>query len=98
MFAGSVGSLTVLGAPDSVVLALTEFADQAQRICRAGEVGLIVDGGGGCGNAQASGWCVEGLKTAGVARVTAIVESFFSRSAKESVKWRLGGRVGRVPT
>ena len=37
MFAGSIASLTVLGAPDLIVLTLSEFADQAQRICRAGE-------------------------------------------------------------
>jgi len=35
MFAGSVASLTVLGAPDLIVLTLSEFADQAHRICRA---------------------------------------------------------------
>ena len=29
MFAGSVASLTVLGAPDLIVLTLSEFADQA---------------------------------------------------------------------
>src|SRR5215813_5194298 len=32
MFAGSVASLAVLGAPDIVVLTLTEFAEQAYRI------------------------------------------------------------------
>ena len=35
MFAGSVASMTVLGAPDLIVLTLTEFAEQAHRICRA---------------------------------------------------------------
>ena len=39
MFAGSVASLAVLGAPDLIVLTLTEFADQATasggpRSCR----------------------------------------------------------------
>ncbi len=37
MLAGSVASMTVLGAPDLIVLTLTEFAGQANRICRAGE-------------------------------------------------------------
>ena len=32
MFAGSVASMTVLGAPDLIVLTLSEFADQAYRI------------------------------------------------------------------
>lgn len=36
MFAGSIASLTVLGAPDLTLITLTEFADLAQRICRAG--------------------------------------------------------------
>ena len=43
MFAGSVASLAVLGAPDVVVLTLTEFADQAYRINRAGKLPLLVD-------------------------------------------------------
>ena len=38
MLAGSVASLAVLGAPDMVVLTLTEFADQAYRINRAGKL------------------------------------------------------------
>ena len=43
MFAGSVASLTVLGAPDLIVLTLTEFAEQAYRINRAGNLTLLVD-------------------------------------------------------
>ena len=43
MFAGSVGSLSVLGSPDDIVLTLTEFAGQAYRINRAGQLPLIVD-------------------------------------------------------
>src|SRR6516165_8736671 len=39
MFSGSIGSMSVLGAPDLVVLTLTEFAGQANRICRAGNLG-----------------------------------------------------------
>ena len=35
MFAGSVASLTVLGAPDHIVLTLPEFAPQCPRIPRA---------------------------------------------------------------
>src|SRR6476659_2317781 len=38
MFSGSIGSMSVLGAPDLVVLTLTEFAGQANRICRAGNL------------------------------------------------------------
>src|ERR1700719_1899465 len=42
MFAGSTASLTVLGAPDIIVLTLSEFAEQAYRICRAGDLALLV--------------------------------------------------------
>jgi carboxyvinyl-carboxyphosphonate phosphorylmutase len=68
MFAGSVASLTVLGAPDLIVLTLSEFADQAHRICRAGELPLIVDADHGYGNALNVRRTVEELETAGVAR------------------------------
>ena len=37
MLAGSTGSLSVLGAPDLIVLTLTEFAAQAYRVNRAGD-------------------------------------------------------------
>src|SRR5260370_11653793 len=49
MFAGSVASLAVLGAPDLIVVTLTEFAGQAYRICRAGNLALLVDADHGYG-------------------------------------------------
>jgi len=70
MFAGSVASLTVLGAPDLIVLTLSEFADQAHRICRAGELPLIVDADHGYGNALNVRRTVEELETAGIACLT----------------------------
>jgi len=70
MFAGSVASFTVLGAPDLIVLTLSEFADQAHRICRAGELPLIVDADHGYGNALNVKRTVEELETAGVACLT----------------------------
>jgi carboxyvinyl-carboxyphosphonate phosphorylmutase len=70
MFAGSIASLTVLGAPDLIVLTLTEFADQARRICRAAELPLIVDADHGYGNALNVKRCVEELENAGVACLT----------------------------
>ena len=51
MFAGSIASATVLGAPDLIVLTLTEFAQQVHRICRAGDLSLMVDADHGYGNA-----------------------------------------------
>jgi len=67
MFAGSVASLTVLGAPDLIVLTLSEFADQAYRIGRAAELPLMVDADHGYGNALNVMRTVEELETAGVA-------------------------------
>lgn len=70
MFAGSVASLTVLGAPDIIVLTLSEFADQARRICRAGAPPLLVDADHGYGNALNVMRTVEELETAGIAAMT----------------------------
>ena len=67
MFAGSVASMTVLGAPDLITLTLSEFADQAYRICRAGELPLLVDADHGYGNALNVMRTVEELENAGVA-------------------------------
>src|SRR6202166_2262883 len=70
MFAGSIASFTVLGAPDIVMLTLTEFAQQAYRINRAGKLPLLVDADHGYGNALNVKRTVEELETAGVAGIT----------------------------
>jgi oxaloacetate decarboxylase len=70
MFAGSIGSFSVLGAPDIIVLTLTEFAAQAYRINRAGGLPLMVDADHGYGNALNVKRTVEELETAGVAALT----------------------------
>ena len=66
MFAGSVASHTVLGAPDLIVLTLSEFAQQAQRINRATDIPLMVDADHGYGNALNVRRTIEELETAGV--------------------------------
>ena len=70
MFAGSIASATVLGAPDYIVLTLTEFAEQVHRICRAGTLPLMVDADHGYGNALNVRRTVEELESAGVAALT----------------------------
>src|SRR3954469_12470329 len=70
MFAGSTGSLSVLGAPDIIVLTLTEFAGQAYRINRAGGLPLLVDADHGYGNALNVKRTVEELETSGVAALS----------------------------
>ncbi len=70
MLAGSTASLTVLGAPDIVLLTLTEFAEQVRRVTRAASLPLMVDADHGYGNALNVMRCVEELETAGVAAMS----------------------------
>jgi oxaloacetate decarboxylase len=70
MFAGSTASLTVLGAPDLIVLTLSEFAEQAYRINRAFDVPLLVDADHGYGNALNVMRTVQELENAGVSALT----------------------------
>ena len=70
MLAGSIASATVLGAPDLVVLTLTEFAEQIRRIARASNLSLMVDADHGYGNALNVMRTVEELETAGVSALT----------------------------
>ena len=83
MFAGSIASLVVLGAPDVIALTLTEFAGQAYRICRAGNLPLLCDADHGYGNAINVMRTVEELETAGVAALsiedTALPQTFGSK-------------------
>jgi len=48
---GSLVSHAVLGAPDLILLTLTELAEQVGRCTRAADVPLVVDGDHGYGNA-----------------------------------------------
>ena len=70
MFAGSIASGTVLGAPDLIVLTLSEYAQQIHRICRAGNLSLMVDADHGYGNALNVKRTFEELETAGVSALT----------------------------
>jgi len=79
MFAGSIASGTVLGAPDIIVLTLSEFAQQIHRISRAGNISLMVDADHGYGNAMNVKRTVEELETAGVAALT-IEDTLLPRS------------------
>ena len=70
MLAGSIASATVLGAPDLVVLTLSEFAEQIHRITRASSLSLMVDADHGYGNALNVMRTVEELEAAGVSALT----------------------------
>lgn len=70
ILAGSTASMTVLGAPDHIVLTLSEFADQAARIGRAADLPLLVDADHGYGNALNVMRTVEELDAAGVSALS----------------------------
>jgi carboxyvinyl-carboxyphosphonate phosphorylmutase len=70
MLAGSTASLAVLGAPDLVLLTLTEFAEQARRVTRAASLPLMVDADHGYGNALNVMRCVQELEAAGVSALS----------------------------
>jgi len=70
MYAGSVASLAVLGAPDIILLTLTEFADQALRINRACDLPVIADADHGYGNALNVMRTVQELEAAGLSALT----------------------------
>jgi len=101
MFAGSIASGTVLGAPDLVVLTLTEFADQIRRITRGSDLPLMVDADHGYGNALNVMRTVEELETSGVAALTiedTVLPSPFGRRGEGlvSVEEMLGKLRGAV--
>lgn len=68
--AGSVAANVALGAPDLMLLTLTEFAELVRRITRYCSLPLIVDADHGYGNALGVARCIEELEAAGVAGIT----------------------------
>jgi len=70
VFAGSVASLVVLGAPDIVLLTLSEFAEQAQRTTRAVSLPILADADHGYGNALNVMRTVEELEAAGISALS----------------------------
>jgi len=70
LFAGSTAALTILGAPDLVLLTATELVQQAHRICRVTSTPLLVDGDHGYGNALNVARTIEELANVGVAAAT----------------------------
>jgi oxaloacetate decarboxylase len=70
MLAGSVASNTTLGAPDLIVLTMTEFADQIRRITRASDLPLVVDADHGYGNALNVMRTVEECEHSGVSAMS----------------------------
>lgn len=65
MLGGSMASLAVLGAPDLIVLTLSELSDLVNRMARASDLPIMVDADHGYGNALSVMRTVEELETAG---------------------------------
>jgi carboxyvinyl-carboxyphosphonate phosphorylmutase len=71
MFAGSTASLAVLGAPDLILVTLSEFAEQCRRICRAApDLPVLVDADHGYGNALNAMRTIQEVEAAGIAAAT----------------------------
>jgi len=71
MFAGSTASLAVLGAPDLILVTLTEFAEQCRRICRAApDLPVLVDADHGYGNALNAMRTIQEVEAAGIVAAT----------------------------
>ena len=87
MFAGSTASLAILGAPDHILITLTEFAEQARRITRAAPIPLLVDADHGYGNALNAARTVEELEVAGVAGFPSRIPTCRGPSAATRRAW-----------
>lgn len=70
LFGGSAASLTILGDPDLLLITLSELAEQVRRICRAGNIPVLVDADHGYGNALNVCRTVQELEAAGAAGLT----------------------------
>jgi carboxyvinyl-carboxyphosphonate phosphorylmutase len=69
LMGGSIVSHVVLGAPDVIVLTLSELAEQVHRCTRVSSVPLLIDGDHGYGNALNVMRTIEELDFAGAAAV-----------------------------
>ncbi len=70
MLAGSVAAMSILGAPDKMLITASEFADMALRICRAGDLAVIADADHGYGNAMNVQRTIRELDHSGLAAIT----------------------------
>src|SRR5258706_1838965 len=88
LMGGSLASLAVLGAPDLIVITLTELAEQVRRSTRVSKVPLVIDGDHGYGNALNVMRTIEELDTAGAAAVS-IEDTLLPRPFDSSENARL---------
>src|SRR5580765_4398061 len=69
LIGGSMISYSVLGAPDLILLTLTELAEQVHRCARVSKVPLLIDADHGYGNALSVMRTIQELDAAGAAAV-----------------------------
>ena len=69
LMGGSVASYAALGAPDLILLTLSELAEQVHRCARVSAVPLIIDGDHGYGNALNVMRTVQEMDYAGAAAI-----------------------------
>jgi carboxyvinyl-carboxyphosphonate phosphorylmutase len=88
VLAGSIASMAVLGAPDVVVMTLSDLAGLVYRINRANSLPLLVDADHGFGNALNVRRATEELESAGAAAITiedTVLPKAFGSTAMEFV-------------
>jgi carboxyvinyl-carboxyphosphonate phosphorylmutase len=88
LMGGSLAALTVLGAPDVVLITLGELVEQVRRVARAGRVCAIIDADHGYGNALNVSRAVEELAMAGAAGCT-IEDTLLPRAYGSSARAQL---------
>jgi oxaloacetate decarboxylase len=87
LLGGSVASAVALGAPDIVLLTLSDFVEQVRRVTRASDIPLMADADHGYGNAINVRRTVQDLEAAGVCAMS-IEDTLLPR--------RFGGKDGEL--
>ena len=87
LMGGSVASAVALGAPDIVLLTLSDFVEQVRRVTRASDIPLMADADHGYGNAINVRRTVQDLEAAGVCAMS-IEDTLLPR--------RFGGKDGEL--
>lgn len=95
LLAGSTASLTVLGAPDLLLITLSELVEQARRITRVSTLPLLVDADHGYGNALNAARAIRELEAAGSAAIT-IEDTLLPEPHAQQGVGRLVGRTEAV--
>ena len=94
LLGGSAASLTILGDPDLLLITLSELAEQVRRICRAGNLPVLVDADHGYGNALNVRRTVQEIEAAGVPNRLEHTERHADQVAEQKAGQPQKGRLG----